>query len=220
MRSTIQRQVQAKEWIDIEPRRTATILNVIYRGWEVAWKRDRVQKGTHENELNECLRRGMQEVSKNAANTLPKMIVLEGTQTCSAPDVRTPDGLTDIPICFPNLYESTRNLASIHAIIECKRINGAARTWCRRYVLEGIDRFKSGKYGRRHYYGFMAAYLDSGDANAAVGGINKFLDEQQREDEQLGPGTVSDAEWVRRSQHRRESGDKPIEIHHVFLSFG
>lgn len=44
MRSTIQRQVQAEEWIDIEPRRTATILNVIYRGWEVAWKRDRVQK--------------------------------------------------------------------------------------------------------------------------------------------------------------------------------
>lgn len=150
--------------------------------------------------------------------TTPKMQVHGTTQTRSSAAVSVPDGAPDIPISFPKILKSIHDHGP-HAFIECKRIDGT-KPRCKAYVEEGIDRFKSGKYGARHQYGFMAAYLDSGDANVAVSGINEFLDNKNRQDENLGPATISDADWVRSSEHTRQSGDVPIEIHHVFLAFG
>ncbi len=219
MLSTNQSHIQADQWLDNEPRRIATVLDVIYRGWEMSQKRQDVQSGTHETAINECLRDGMRTLVNHETphGIMPKMQVHGTTETLSSDSVSKPDGAPDIPISFPNIFESTHD-HNPHAYIECKRIDGT-RMKDKRYVEEGIDRFKSGQYAARHQYGFMAAYLESVDTNVAVNGINQILDNKHRENEKLVPAAVLDADWVRRSQHERKSGNVPIEILHVFLSF-
>ena len=88
--------------------------------------------------------------------TMPKMQVHGTTETRSSPTVVKPDGAPDIPISFPKIFESTHD-HDPHACIECKRINGRREQY-KAYVKDGIDRFKLGKYGGHHQYGFMAAY--------------------------------------------------------------
>ena len=213
---------QIEELRDLPEDRAATILSVILRGWEIAKKTEELQSGTRENTLNEKLRRGM----KTAVNrevplgTMPMMRVGWTELILSSNEVAEPDAAPDIPVSFPDIWADTHNPGP-HACIECKRIDGTKR---RRqyYIEEGVDRFKKGKYATLHGHGFMAGYLDSGDASAAATGINEFLDEKHRQDEKLGPATVSvsDAEQVRSSQHARNRGSAPIEIHHMFLAFG
>ncbi|MCY4234499.1 MAG: hypothetical protein OXE59_12280 [Bacteroidetes bacterium] len=219
MQSTTQSHIQADQWLDIEPRRIATILHVINRGWEICQKKPNVQSGTRENTLNECLRDGMRKAvnHQSSLGIMPKIQVLPTALTRSTDVVSEPDGAPDIPVSFPKIFESTHD-HNPHAYIECKRIDGK-RVQFKAYVEDGVDRFKSGQYGGHHLYGFMAAYLESIDTIVAVNGINQFLETKHRQGEKLRPAPILNAEWVRISQHPRERGTVPIEIHHVFLSF-
>ena len=146
------------------------------------------------------------------------MLVVPGTESRSTPKVRNPDGRTDIPLYFPAIFEA-RHDHDPHAIIECKRIAGGNARLCREYVREGIDRFASGKYGSRHPVGFMAGYLESGTADLAAKGINRYLDSGGRRAERLRSSAAVHADWARSSRHPRPSVAKPIDLHHAFLAF-
>lgn len=218
MLATNQRHIQADQWLDIGPRRIATVLHVIYHGWKMSQMNQDVQSGTHETALNEYLRDGIRAVVNQEApiGTMPKLQVHGTTETRSSRNVIEPDGAPDIPVSFPDIFESTHD-HDPHAYIECKRIDGR-RVQFKAYVEDGVDRFKSGQYAARHPYGFMAAYLESVDTYVAVNGINQFLETKHRQDEKLRPSSILDGEWVRISQHERISGNTSITIHHVFLS--
>ena len=45
----------------------------------------------------------------------------------------------------------------------------------RKYVVDGIDRFQTGKYAGNHSTGFMVGYLATGCAAAAVTGTNRGI---------------------------------------------
>ena len=102
------------------------------------------------------------------ADWCKKMTVLPGTESRSSPDLPKPDGRTDIPILFQEIREELDE-HDPHAIVECKRVAGSDAGLCRLYVVEGIDRFKTGKYAGNHAVGFMAGYLLSDDAEATAG---------------------------------------------------
>ena len=160
----------------------------------------------------------MREVLKaKDADWCKKMTVLPGTESRSSPDLRKPDGRTDIPIFFQEIREELDE-HDPHAIVECKRIAGNDADLCRQYVVEGIDRFKTSKYAGNHAVGFMAGYLLSGDASAAAGGINRYLTGQRRQPELLGRSSIPDAPWVRSSRHPRSPLAGPIDLHHAFLA--
>lgn len=205
--------------LDIGHDRVATILRTIELGWKRARAQPGIQAGTHEAELNECLRDGMRpEVEPRTRGCGPRMQVLPSAQTRSSPDVRTPDGVPDIPLSFPAVFEEYEE-HDPHAYIECKRIAGDDRRLCREYVREGIDRFVSGQYAARHVVGFMAGYLESGDAGMAAQGISRYLTDNNRPDELLGAATELNAEWARSSRHARGQGSDEIDLHHAFLEF-
>ena len=211
--------ILAPEPLDIRQDRVATILRTIERGWQLARVQPGVQAGVLEAELNEHLRDGMRAaVEPRTGGRGPRMHVLPSAQTRSRPHVRTPDGVPDIPLSFPAIFEAYHE-HDPHALIECKRIDGGDRRLCREYVTEGIDRFVSGQYGARHLVGFMAGYLDAGDSNLATEGINRCLVDWDRHDDELGPSAELKADWVRSSRHARTAPDAPIDLHHAFLAF-
>lgn len=144
------------------------------------------------------------------------MIILPGTESRSRAGLLPPDGRTDIPILLIKIFLRFQE-HDPHAIIECKRIAGDDAHLCREYVVEGIDRFRTAKYGRKHTVGIMAGYLIGKNASAAAAGVNAYLSRKRREPEHLAPSDVLHGAWAWQSRHPREMSAQPIELHHAFL---
>ncbi|MFY1954831.1 hypothetical protein ACOTCL_17515 [Achromobacter xylosoxidans] len=162
--------------------------------------------------MTERLRDGMRSAVKNASWNL---IVLPGTESRSKRSVLLPDGRTDIPLMMIEVFLRTQE-HDPHAIIECKRIAGSDAHLCREYVVEGIDRFASGKYGENHAVGFMVGYVLSGTSADAADGVNAHLARVSRSAEQLSASNVtSDSTWY--STHKRAKPSAPVGLHHSFL---
>ena len=194
------------------------ILRTVEAGWGIALSFPDVDEASGEVAITERLRDGMrQALNSGEFDWGGSMVVLDGSESRSRPDILVPDGRTDIPILVIEIFQRLR-VHNPHAIIECKRIAGDDTRLCREYVVEGIDRFRLGKYGGNHSTGFMVGYLIAGDAAAAVMGIGRHLGRKSRDAENLEPSTLVAACWAWRSDHPRAKGS-PIELHHAFLSF-
>lgn len=162
--------------------------------------------------MTERLRDGMRSAMKNVSWNL---IILPGTESRSKSSVLLPDGRTDIPLMMIEVFLRTQE-HDPHAIIECKRIAGPDTHLCREYVVEGIDRFVSGKYGENHAVGFMVGYVLSGSSGEAADGVNKYLARVSRSVEQMSASDVtSDPTWY--STHDRPKPSTAVGIHHSFL---
>ena len=145
------------------------------------------------------------------------MAVLPGSESRSDTDVVVPDGRTDIPMFFVEIFQQLAE-HDPHAIVECKRLAGDDNHLCREYVVEGIDRFKSGKYGKNHAVGFMAGYVTSGSAEGAAAGVNAYLSRVARDAEHLARHAVrADVSWL--SHHWRSAPSPPIDLHHALVTF-
>lgn len=190
------------------------IMLTVRAGWRTAIGDNDMNASSDEVQITTKLVDGMREALKS--RELPwgrELLVSRGTESRSRDDLSRPDGRTDISIYVRQKWDDH----DPHAIVECKRISGNNARLCRLYVKEGIDRFKSGKYGRNRPFGFMAGYLIDGDANMAAKGINRYLSGQSRGQENLVPSNISRESWVWQSAHIR--GAEYMEIHHALLPF-
>ena len=215
---TIKRNVEhtRKSFVAIRGDQCATILRILMDGWTIALHRGSIDRSMLEIPVTERLRDGMRSV---ADRHVPKQLAVRaGTETRSHPDTDIPDGRTDLSVFFRDLWDEYGE-HDHHAIIECKRVAGESSDLCRRYVVNGIDRFKEGKYAARHAVGFMVGYLLSGDADAATAGINGYLSGRGRVADQLRPCTAIALDWTRSSRHTRPVPQEPIDLHHAFLGF-
>ncbi|MDE0286712.1 MAG: hypothetical protein OXN26_19455 [Gammaproteobacteria bacterium] len=196
----------------------AAILLTLEAGWEIASAYPEIHAAAGEVVITERLRDAMRQVVNN--NGLHpkleiKVVVLLGSESRSRPEISTPDGRTDIPIFIIEIF-AQYGVHDPHAIIECKRIAGSNTNLCRLYVVEGIDRFQTGKYAQNHRVAFMVGYLISGDAGAAVSGINQYLTGKGRQVEHLEPSKIIKEFCTWKSGHPR-TGSSPIELHHAFF---
>lgn len=196
------------------PEVVAAILLTLVAGWQRACVAADVNTDAGEIVMTERLRDGMRGALKNSSWNL---IVLPGTESRSNSTVVVPDGRTDIPLMMIEVFLRTQE-HDPHAIIECKRIAGSNAHLCREYVVEGVDRFASGKYGENHAIGFMAGYVLSGTSVEAAEGVNEYLARVSRESDQLKPNDISGTPaWY--SLHNRAKPSNPIGLHHSFLEF-
>ena len=204
------------ESLDLGPDLAFAILSTIEAGWNRTCWVPNVDTKTDEVEITEHLRDGMRKVlMEDGFSWGSELLVLAGTETRSSPAVWRPDGLTDIPIIHINLFQLFHD-HDPHAIIECKRIAGSNPKLCRLYVLEGIDRFVSGKYGRQHKCGFMIGYLIAGNTHDSTSCINRYLASKGRTSEMVVPSNVI-PRWTWISSHKRSISSDSIMLHHVFL---
>lgn len=194
----------------------AGILRIVVEGWGRALASSDIGADSGEIEITECLRDGMREAANARALDL-RLVVLPGTESRSRPRMTTPDGRTDIPLFLIQIFWRYGD-HDPHAIIECKRVAGSRPDLCREYVVEGIDRFRQGKYSANHSTGFMTGYLIAGDAHSAASGINRYLQGRSRKADMLHRSSLVAAPWAWRTAHSRASG-LPIELHHAFLDF-
>lgn len=208
--------VLGREYIDLVDDVVAAILTTVREGWDLATiDGDTALDG--EVVMTERLRDGMRQALTSGTLAWGKsFIVALGMESRSTPDVMTPDGRTDIPLYVVEVFLRHAE-HDPHAIIECKRLDGSDTYLCREYVVEGVDRFRSGKYAENHASGFMAGYLIGGDAQSAAAGINAYLGRVKRADEQivLSPVVEHPAFW--RSEHTRTVERPAITIHHALL---
>lgn len=206
-----------QQFIDIREERSSAILHILDAGWEMVSESPEVHAGVDEVKITGHLRSGMRmALSAKVSPWCKKMTVLPGTESRSSTDLSKPDGLTDIPIFFQDIREEYDE-HDPHAIIECKRVAGDDAKLCRLYTTNGVDRFKSGKYGSHHTVGFMAGYLTSGTTSAAVTGINAYLTRKGRCSEHLMGCNIHSVPWARTSHHRRPNSGNLFILHHAFF---
>ena len=145
------------------------------------------------------------------------MIVAPGTESRSTPGLTSPDGRTDIPVYLINVFEKLGE-HDPHAIVECKRVAEGDTTLTREYVVEGVDRFGTGKYAGNHSKGFMVGYVLSGSRRGVVDGINAYLRARFRIREVLDEGPLGAILNCWLSEHPRRNGIRSILLHHSMLS--
>ena len=201
----------AGQLIELRPYLVATVLKMIEEGWAYAKEIGATAKDL-ERPLTERLRCGM----RNAKSRPESIIVLSSAESRSSQASLVPDGLTDIPLFLLEIYFQS-SVQDPHAIIECKRIAGTDKDLRREYVVNGIDRFRDGKYSSRHKAAFMVGFVLRGTVDDAANGVNKYLAGRKRT-ERLIPSTFLVRSWLRESKHRRLAHGL-IVLHHAFLSF-
>ena len=206
-----------RPYIALGPEIVAAILSTLQSGWGVA----NINAGVAaagEVEITERLRDGMRAALNSGRLPWAKLfIVALGMESRSTPAVTTPDGRTDIPIYVLEVFLRYGE-HDPHAIIECKRLDGKDPHLCREYVVEGIDRFRTGKYAENHANGFMAGYLLRGDAAEAAGRVNVYLAHARREAEHLTASEILNDPSFWRSTHKRANPRPPINLHHALLA--
>ena len=206
-----------RQFIELACEIATAILRTVEAGWTLASQSPDVNVDAGEVTMTELLRDGMRSALNSGKFSWSRtMVVLPGTESRSHQEVLFPDGRTDIPIMLFDIFSSSGE-HDPHAIIECKRLAGTDSRLCREYVVEGIDRFRTGKYAGNHSTGFMVGYLVAGSAANGVTRINHYLNGKKRQDETLKRSNLISEPWVWGSSHPRSSDAQPIEIHHTFL---
>ena len=206
-----------RPFVDLSEEIATAILRTIEGGWQIALTRADANPTANEVPLTECLRDGMREALDRGG--LPwgrSMIVAAGTESKSRAGLLRPDGLTDIPLYLIQVFVST-GAHDPHAIIECKRVAEGDAALNRAYVVEGIDRFRDGKYASDHRVGFMVGYVVAGSPNAIVEAINQYLDGFGRPDERLAASDLLESDELWASEHPRPRLGKAVQLHHALV---
>lgn len=193
------------------------IMTTIHAGWQDTFD---VSPADDEVKITERLREAMRRAANQGTPPWSKrMAILPGTESQSRPGLERPDGRTDIPIFLLKAFGELRD-HDPHAIIECKRIAGSSTRLCRDYAREGMDRFRTGKYGSRHAAGFMVGYVLRDGASDAAHGINRWLSGKGRDAELLQASQLLSEHWAWSSRHPRQPPSKAsIVLHHALLEF-
>lgn len=204
-----------RTFIDLSLELTTAVLRTIEAGWPIVLARDEVTVHANEVTVTECLRDAMRlALTQHRLPWRKTMIVAPGTESRSRADLVSPDGRTDIPLFLTRVFVRSGE-HDPHVILECKRVAEGDAALLREYVVEGIDRFRTGKYAENHRRGFMVGYVIAGTGVAVVSGINRYLSGRSRQAEILLPATLAGGSgWE--SEHPRASNGSVL-LHHAML---
>lgn len=206
-----------RAFIDLSHEMTLAVVRTVEAGWPIALARPEVTPQAHEVTITECLRDAMRDALVQHHFPWRKtMIVAPGTESRSRAGMVSPDGRTDIPLFMTRVFARSGE-HDPHVILECKRVAEGNAGLAREYVVEGIDRFRTGKYSQNHRRGFMIGYLLSGRAQGVIEAVNRYLAGRSRHAESLAPSAVGTGSAAWESEHPRSNGGL-IALHHAMLA--
>ena len=193
-------------FVELSLAQAMMVLQIIGKGWNLALEQSALTAGLHERDMTRWLIPGMRWSVPDSGVTIQR-----GTETAGA-------AIPDICISFQRIRED-QDEHEPHAVVECKRVSGDDAGLCRLYVVNGIDRFATGKYGAKRAHGFMAAYVTSGTPGDAADGVNRYLRKHREGTEYLvdeGRPVETFSVWVSSHSRPREA---QVRLRHVFLEF-
>jgi hypothetical protein len=204
-----------RTFIDLAPELTLAVLRTVEAGWPIALARHEVTPQADEVTITECLRDAMRvALAQHRFPWRKTMIVAPGTESRSSAGIVSPDGRTDIPLFLTRVFVRSGE-HDPHVILECKRVAEGDAALAREYVVEGIDRFRAGKYSENHRRGFMIGYVIAGTGSAVVTGVNRYLSGRSRQAENLEAAPpATGTRWE--SEHPRAANGH-IVLHHAML---
>ena len=190
-----------------------TVLKYLILSWDHVSTLPDVHANSLEVPVTEHLREELRVQVSRCPWGKGMLVIQAGSESKSDPALKVPDGITDIPLFHFAIYQRDQD-HSPHMIVECKRIAGNDAGLCRKYVVEGMDRFIDGKYGARHRAGFMVGYVQAGTAAESVDRVNTYLTKNTRVKDCLSDLPQPEA-WE--SNHLRASPMPEIHLRHAFL---
>ena len=117
-------------------------------------------------------------------------------------------------VIFPYIERSD----DVFLSIECKRLAENYLTRC--YVVEGVDRFVAGKYGRTSAVGAMVGYIIEGTPNELVKRINIQIEKHQRMGQGHRMSLANPIHWLQsvyESNHVRSEPYPRIRLTHLLF---
>ena len=102
---------------------------------------------------------------------------------------------------------------------ECKLLKEDDDTSYKQYVVEGVNRYLEGKYGKKCSCGSMIGYITTGDIVKIIGGVKIKVDEVSDISKMDESYTINGFDEHYESKHTRLVGYTPFCIHHLFFSF-
>lgn len=218
------RERRGREPLDLDSGLTILILRLIKKGWETVCKDALIQGDLEEREMTEFLLQGMRShldsypssAEAEGVEGRDNITVARGTEVPPRAGHRGVSGIPDISVYFHDI-RVRNNDHDPHALIECKRVSGSRAKLCQLYVVDGMDRFASGKYGADHSVGFMIGFLLQGSVPLAVECINGHVRSKLGPCEVLVPSDWQCSHAVHVSRHARPTLSSPVVVYHTFL---
>lgn len=215
---------RGREPLDLDSDLTILILRLIKRGWELAYKSAVLHRGCEERLMTEFLLQGMRShleprwgsAEGSSVEWRQNVTVARGTEVPPRRGHSGVVGIPDISVYFHDI-RVRQNYHDPHALIECKKLSPSSARLCKLYVVEGMDRFASGKYAADHSVGFMVGFLLQGGVPSAVERINGFARDELGPCEILVPADLRCSHPVHTSRHPRSTLSFPVAVHHTFL---
>lgn len=191
-------------------------LSLIYGAWPHVCKRTDIDSSCTEPKIAGALYMELWREKKRRNIKGPPYIIDEAASRSSESRL-VPDGRID----FKLIYDFDNEDAFFS--VECKRVSGADTSLANLYVTQGVLRFISGKYAKKHDWAAMLGFVIDNDPVSSAALIHARLTKDTSETcivgvwvTETGFGSYSD---LYRSEHLRPNQPGVIlNILHIFLA--
>ncbi len=101
---------------------------------------------------------------------------------------------------------------------ECKMLEEKNNRLCDLYVVEGVCRYLSGKYGENCSAGSMIGYVRIGNTTKVINEVKMRVNRLPDNSEMRQADSIGEFTEHYKSIHNRKIGRSPFHMHHLFFS--
>lgn len=192
-------------------------LGLIYGAWPHVCKRADINSSCTEPEIAGALYHELWRERRRRKLEGPPYISDEGASR-STPGRLIPDGWIDFKLIYDFDYEDA------FLSVECKRVSSKDTHLANEYVKEGVVRFTSGKYAKKHDWAAMLSFVIDGDLDGSAKLIHSRLTKDPTETYIIGMWVIETGFGTHsnlyRSRHLPPHKKRVyLNILHIFLNF-
>ena len=193
----------------------ATVLDITVTAWKEVLRKEEICATSSEPDIAGCLGRAMIIEKNKRPGIKSQLRIEEEVGTRSSPEITRTDGRIDIKIIYS--FDEAEYFG-----MECKRVSSKDSRLAKQYILGGMMRFVTGKYGLGHNWGALLAFVIDGNPAESVNLICRQLINYHRRTHmksnwiiESGFGTY---EHLYHTRHQQYSQKSLMTILHFFLS--
>ncbi len=119
-----------------------------------------------------------------------------------------------IDFCFRDCWNMESYLGA-----ECKLLEQDNNTRYKDYIEGGIDRYLTGRYGKKCSAGMMIGYILNGNSPMIISEVRNLVDRASCNSKMILSISINGFKEHYESVHERKLGVSPFDIHHLFFCF-